>query len=267
MIESHNIDAARAWGHAGANYDFISFGLNDGLSHAVQCLWPLPGEHILDVATGTGRTARLVAEQGADVTGIDIAEGLLEPARAMSAHLAPRVAFRQADAEALPFDDAQFDGAISTYGVMFAGKPDRAAAELARVIKPGGRMVLTTWYDDPEDYIPAFFAMVGKYADAPPPEVSPMVWGNADWLTRTFGADFDLDLSERITTLYAPDADTLWQKYRKGFGPMDLAASELDPDRLAAFQQDFRDLHAPYATGRGLKIDRKAMLVQGIRKG
>lgn len=266
MTEPHNQAAARAWGHAGAHYDFISFGLSDGLSHAVQMLWPVPGERILDLATGTGWTARLAALQGAEVVGVDIAEGLLSAAQDLSAHLAPRLQFRQADAEALPFDDASFDAVISTYGVIFAGQPQRAAAELKRVIRPGGRMVLATWFDDAEDYIPAFFAMVGRYSDAPPPETSPMVWGNETWINETFGDDFDLEVLPFTTTLFAPDAETLWEKYRKGFGPMQLTIDALPPDQVEAFRRDFQELHAPYANGAGLKVDRKNLLVRGVRK-
>lgn len=217
------------------------------------------------MATGTGRTARLVAEQCADVVGIDIAQGLLDAAAQMSAHLAPRLRFQLADAEALPFDDAAFDGVISTYGVMFAGNPQRAAAELARVTRPGGRMVLMTWYDDPEDYIPAFFRMVGRYAPGDLPPSNPLDWGNPDWIAQTFAGAFDLTTERVTTTLYAPDADTLWAKYRKGFGPMDLAISALDDKTRAAFQDDFRALHGPYDTGAGLRVVRKALMVRGTR--
>ncbi len=264
MVQPHNAAAAQAWGHSGAAYDFISFGLSDALSYAVQCLWPRPGRKVLDIATGTGWTARLAAAQGADVTAIDIADPLLDAARELSAHLP--ITFRHADAEALPFEDAAFDGTISTYGVIFAGDQQQAASELARVTRPGGRMVLTTWRADPASYIPAFFAMVGSYGDAPPPDPSPMNWGDPDWLRDTLSDAFDLDIREITTTLYAPDADTLWEKYLHGFGPMELTANALAPERLAAFREDFRALHAPYDTGNGLKIDRKALLVQGIRK-
>jgi len=266
MVQPHNEAAADVWAHSGAAYDFISFGLSDGLSHAVQALWPRPGEQILDVATGTGWTARLAAQQGATVTAVDIADPLLEAARQLSGHIEPAVTFRHADAEALPFADAAFDGVISTYGVMFAGKPQVAAAELARVAKPGGRLVLLTWLDDTVGYIPAFFSIVARYAGGPPPEISPMVWGNADWLARTLGGNFELTVRERITTLIAPDADTLWEKYRRGFGPVGRAISGLDEDQVRAFQREFQDLHAAYDTGNGLVIDRKALLVQGTRR-
>jgi SAM-dependent methyltransferase len=266
MVQEHNAAAAAAWGHAGANYDFISFGLSDGLSYAVQALWPVQGERILDIATGTGWTARLAAGLGAEVVGIDIADALLQSAVALSTHLAPSLSFRHADAEELPFDDGAFDGVISTYGVIFAGRPDIAASELARVTKKGGRMVLLTWYDDSDGYIAQFFAMVGHYADRPGPDISPFVWGDPDWISATFSDSFDITTEKLTTTLFAPDSETLWHKYRKGFGPMDLAASTLSLDRLTAFQQDFHDLHARHHTGRGLRIERKALLVRGRKR-
>lgn len=99
-----------------------------------------------------------------------------------------------------------------------------------------------------------------------PPEISPLVWRNSNWVERTLGGDFDVTTSERITTLYAPDADTLWQKYRHGFGPMDLAVSALSQNGVDAFRQDFRDLHDRYVTSHGLVIDRKALLIRGRRR-
>ena len=144
MAQKHNQQAAKMWGHGGSAYDFISFGISDALAHATQRMWPEPGEKILDVATGTGWSARNLASLGARVTGIDIADDLLEAARALSAHIDPEISYQHADAEALPFDDASFDGVVSTFGVMFAPNQEQAASELARVCRPGGRLVLTT---------------------------------------------------------------------------------------------------------------------------
>lgn len=266
MIQEHNIAPAEAWGLGGTDWEFISFGLSDAIGHAVQCLWPGPGERVIDVGTGTGWGARLAARLGAEVVGVDFAEGMIAAARRLSAHLGNRIAFQVAEAEALPFPDASFDGALSTYGVMFSAEPDRAAAELARVLKPGGRMVLTTWDDHPEGYIPAFFALVGRYAGDPPPEPSPMRWGDPDWLNEAFGHAFDLTIEERPTTLYAPDAERVWEKYIAGFGPMRRVAESLPMPELDAFRRDFHALHAPYDTGQGLRIDRKALLVRGVRR-
>ncbi len=264
MTQPHNEMAAKSWGHAGGAYDFISFGLSDGLSHAVQKLWPKPGERILDVATGTGWTARLLAQMGAEVTAVDIADPLLTAAQELSSHLP--IDFQHADAEALPFDDACFDALTSTYGVMFAGDQKQAAREMARVLKPGGRMVLTTWLAKPESYIPAFFGLIGKYAGAPAPDPSPMNWGNTDWLAETLTDDFDYVAEGLTTTLYAPNTDVLWDKYIHGFGSMAMVADSIPAEGLSAFREDFKALHAPYDTGRGLKIDRDAVLISAVRK-
>jgi ubiquinone/menaquinone biosynthesis C-methylase UbiE len=101
------------------------------------------GEHILDVATGTG--CRNVARSGAMVTGVDIAPELLAAAADLSRHIRPPIEFLLGDAEKLPFDDSAFDGVISTFGVMFAIDQAAAAAELGRVCRSGGRLVLATW--------------------------------------------------------------------------------------------------------------------------
>ncbi|MEL6913201.1 MAG: methyltransferase domain-containing protein [Pseudomonadota bacterium] len=135
---------ARMWGQPGKAYDGISFGLSDTISHTVQALWPRDGERVLDIGTGTGWAARLAAWRGADVIGVDIAPGLLAAAQAFSAGQAGSPTYRRAAVEALPFDDGRFDGVISTYGVIFSSAPSRAVAEMARVLRPGGRLALAT---------------------------------------------------------------------------------------------------------------------------
>src|SRR5690606_5194537 len=131
-VVEHNRPAAAMWSTGGDHYDAISFGIADALRHAVQRLSAKEGEEVLDVATGTGWAARLVARSGARVTGVDIAAGLIAAARHRSAHVMPRIEYRVADAERLPFADGRFDRVVSTFGVMFAGDHVRAARELAR---------------------------------------------------------------------------------------------------------------------------------------
>lgn len=126
--------AGRMWGEPGAAYDGISFGLSDTISHAVQLLWPRPGERVLDIGTGTGWAARLAARRGARVTGADIAQGMLAAADRLSRGLDPRPEYLLAPAEALPFEDAAFDGVISTYGVIFAQDPLATIDEMVRVL-------------------------------------------------------------------------------------------------------------------------------------
>jgi ubiquinone/menaquinone biosynthesis C-methylase UbiE len=144
-VHAHHRPAAAMWGRGGSHYDDVSFAISDALAHAAQRLNARAGERLLDVATGTGWSARNVARAGAVVTGVDIAEELLNAARALSDHIRPEIDFRLGDAESLPFDDGAFDGVISTFGVMFAFDQSRAAAELGRVCRARGRVVLATW--------------------------------------------------------------------------------------------------------------------------
>ena len=133
------------WGRGGRAYDEVSFAISDVLAHAAQRLNARAGERILDVATGTGWSARNAARGGAKVTGVDISPELIAAAADLSAHVRPPIEFRLADAEQLPFNDGVFDGVISTFGVMFAVNQAAAAAQLGRVCRSGGRLTLATW--------------------------------------------------------------------------------------------------------------------------
>ena len=119
-VMPHHEAAATMWGRGGKHYDDVSYAISDALAHAAQRLNARAGERILNIATGTGWSARNVARTGAAVTGVDISEELLAAARELSAHVRPPIDFRQADAERLPFGDGAFDGVTSTFGIMFA---------------------------------------------------------------------------------------------------------------------------------------------------
>lgn len=256
---------ARMWGQPGVAYDGISFGLSDTISHAVQLVWPRPGERILDIGTGTGWAARLAARRGADVTGVDFAPGMIAAAKSLSAGIDPCPAFRVAAAEALPFPDDSFDGLISTYGVIFSDAPSTAVAEMARVLRPGGRLALATWADSPDGYIAGFFDLLGRWSDAPPPAASPFDWGRTDWLRDALGPRFEIACRDQVTTLYAPDVATVWTEYVNGFGPVAATFAALPNDRRDAFRAAFEDFHRPFATDMGLAIPRRALLVRGVR--
>ena len=256
---------ARMWGQPGTAYDGISFGLADTIAHTVQALWPRPDERILDIGAGTGWAARLAAWRGARVTGIDIAPGMVQAAETLAQGVKPRPRFQQAAAEELPFDDASFDGVLSTYGVIFSAQPARAVAEMARVLRPGGRLALATWADAPEGYIAGFFALIATFSDAPPPPASPLDWGRERWLRDTLGDRFEIEIRAQETTLYAPDVATVWKEYVGGFGPVAATHAALPPQRQAAFKAAFEEFHAPFATRLGLVIPRRALVVRGLR--
>src|SRR5262245_36262734 len=144
-IEAHNERPAAVWSSGGKDYDEISRGIADSIEHCVMRLNPQPGERILDLATGTGWTSRVVARRGARVVGVDIASELLDAAQATARAEGLPITYQLGDAENLPFEDGEFDAVVSTVGVMFASRPEAAAREMARVCRQGGRIALTTW--------------------------------------------------------------------------------------------------------------------------
>ena len=263
-ISPHNEPAAAMWNLGGRFYDDISFALSDALAHTAQRLRPHPGEQVLDVATGTGWTARNAARMGAHVTAIDIAPDLVAAAESLSAHMRPPIDFRVADAERLPFEDASFDRVISTFGVMFAADQERAAAELARVCRPGGRLAVSVWV--PDGSVAEFFAIIGRYSDAPPPDPSPLAWGAPERIQNLLGDAFELTLESGINHAYHEDNEDVWHWYSRGFGPIRQLIEGLDADRLEAFRRDFDDYNAPYFTEAGIHLQREYRVILGRRR-
>src|SRR5262249_22232466 len=260
----HHQPAAAMWGRGGKEYDEVSFAISDALAHAAQRLNARAGERILDVATGTGWSARNVARRGATVTGVDISPELLAAAGDRSQHARPAIEFRLADAEQLPFDDGAFDGVISTFGVMFAVNQEAAAAELGRVCRPGGRLVLATWA--PAGAVAEFFGVIAKHSDAPPPVQSPLAWGDPSHVERLLGQSFDLTFERGVADAYHDGPDDIWNRYRRGFGPMRTLIESLPKDRVEALRRDFDLHHRHYAVPAGLHIKREYLLTIGKRR-
>jgi ubiquinone/menaquinone biosynthesis C-methylase UbiE len=143
------------------------------------------GERVLDVAAGNGNATLAAARRWCDVTSTDYVPQLLERGRARAEAEGVLVEFREADAEDLPFADAQFDAVVSTFGVMFTPDQQRAAAEMLRVCRSGGRIGLANW--TPGGFIGQLFRIIGKYAPPPAGVRSPTLWGTHERLTALFG--------------------------------------------------------------------------------
>lgn len=266
MIEPHNIRAAAVWSRGGTGYDEISRGIADALEHTVLRLDPRGGERILDLATGTGWTSRLVARRGATVIGADIAEGLLDAARARAAAEALPIDYRVADAEHLPFADGEFDAVISTFGVMFAGRPEAAAEEIARVVRPGGRVALSTW--SPDGHVFGMFKVMRAYMPAPPepPPPSPFAWGSVARLTELFGRAFDLRFEGGMSFYREPNAAAAWDTFSTGYGPTRILAEGLDASRRESLREDFVRFHAGFENDLGICVPREYVVTLGLRR-
>jgi len=261
-ILPHNEKAGATWGSGGRDYDKISETISDAIEHTVFRASPGSGEQFLDVATGTGWTARRVAARGATVTGVDIGEAVITAAKALS----PDIDFRVGDAEALEFGDAAFDGVVSTFGVMFVAKPEDAARELGRVCKKGGRLALTTWLSG--DTLEGLFKVMRPYMPPPPanPPPSPFEWGKTERIQQLLGNTFDLNFESGTSTLRLPSGQAVWDLFIAGYGPTKTLAANLDPQRRQQFERDFIAFHEQYATPLGIAMPRQYIVTVGIRK-
>ena len=268
VVQSHNLKAQSVWNSPGSRYDEISRSIADAIEHAVERLQPRPGERILDLATGTGWGSRVVAQRfpGVHVTGADIADQMLDAARQTAALLKLEIDYQHADAEKLPFPDGKFDRLISTFGVMFVGKPEAAAAELARVTKKGGRVVLATWKHDSNLF--HMFGVMKKFMPPPPqpPPPSPFEWGKYDRLKELLGANFDLKFEEGTNHFRYGSGEQAWNLWANHYGPAKTLAGNLDDARREEFRRDMIAWHETFASELGFDQPRQYVITSGTRK-
>jgi ubiquinone/menaquinone biosynthesis C-methylase UbiE len=201
------------------------------------------GARVLDVAAGNGNATLAAARRWCDVTSTDYVASLLESGRARAQAEGHAIRFQEADAENLPFPDASFDVVLSTFGVMFTPNQDKAANELARVCKPGGRIGLANW--TPESFIGQLFKTIGKYVPPPAGVKSPALWGTKARLEELFGqtAREIRTTSREFTFRYR--SPTHWlEVFRTYYGPMNKAFGALDAEKQAAFTLDVLSLMA-----------------------
>ena len=193
-----------------------------------------PGSRILDVACGTGNTAIPAARAGAQVTGVDIATNLLDQARNRAAREALHIDFEEGDAEELAYPDASFDMVLSMFGAMFAPRPERVAAELIRVVKPGGMIRMANW--TPEGFVGQSFQLTARFVPPPPGVPAPALWGEEETLRRRLGSGIrKLDLArQRAVVSYPFSPREVVQLFRQYFGPTQATFARLDDhDRQA----------------------------------
>lgn len=188
------------------------------------------GARVLDVACGTGNTAIPAARFGADVTGVDIATNLLQQAanRAKTEQL--RARFQDGDAEQLPFGDAEFDYVVTMYGAMFAPRPDRVAAELLRVCKPGGTIAMANW--TPDGFVGKTFRTMSEHVPPPPGIPAPILWGREDVVRERLGNGAATIRTERRPARfdYPFPPEEVVGFFRQYFGPTQVAFSRLDAE-------------------------------------
>ena len=201
------------------------------------------GQDVLDVATGSGNTAIAAARRFTNVVGIDFVPALLDRARERTAVEGLKIDYREGDAEELPLPDASFDVVLSTFGVMFAPDHARAAAEMLRVLRPGGRIGMANWV--PDSSIADIFRTVAKHVPPPPGLVPPAMWGTEDHLRKLFpGAR--IELIPRVSRVALPSVDFWLEFFRRWFGPTVKAFEAVGPEGAPALEADMKALANRY---------------------
>lgn len=199
------------------------------------------GERVIDIAAGNGNATLAAARRFARVTSTDYVPALLEKGRMRAAAEGLEIAFREADAEALPFYDASFDVALSTFGVMFAPDHARCAGEMMRVVRGGGRIGMANW--TPSGFIGQMFKTVGRHVPPPAGLVSPVMWGSEEYLRQLFGdATVSIRAQPKIFNFRYASAAHMIQVFRDYYGPVHKAFAALDPAGRLALEQDLTTL-------------------------
>src|SRR3984893_15321248 len=235
----------------------------------VQRLGIAPGARVLDVACGTGNTAIPASRAGASVTGVDIAPNLLSQARTRAAAEGLEIEFDEGDAEELPYSEHSFDVVLTMFGAMFAPRPDRVAAELVRVCKPGGLIAVPNW--TPEGFVGQSFQVTAEIVPPPPSVPPPVLWGDEQTVRQRFSnttAKLDF-VAEQAQLKYTFTPNELVRVFRRYFGPTQTAFSRLDEAGQTALAAQLESLWTEYntATDGTTSVEAEYLDVRATRAG
>ena len=199
---------------------------------------------VLDVACGSGNATIPAAKTGAKTTGLDITPELLEAGKKAAAEAGVEIEWMEGDAQDLPFDDASFDVVTSVFGCMFDPDHRRTAAELARVLKPGGRMAVAAWR--PEGNFGRMFRTIASHMPTPPEGFQPPpLWGKEEHVREIFeGTGIDLDFEPTAVEFTADSPEAYLEEMERDLPPMVMARANMEPDKWDALRSDLQTLYA-----------------------
>jgi SAM-dependent methyltransferase len=226
------------------DYGQLAQYLEPGALKFLERIAVAPGARLLDVACGAGQIAIPLARAGVQVTALDLAPNLIEQAKARAAAENLKIQFEEGDAEMLPFEDESFDMVVSLIGAMFAPRPERVAAEMIRVCRPGGRIAMGNW--TAEGFIGQMFKATARHAPPSPLMASPVQWG-AEPVVRQRLSDriARLECVKRLYPMSFPFSPAeVVEFFRTYYGPVNRAFASLDADGQAALRQDLEQLWA-----------------------
>jgi SAM-dependent methyltransferase len=242
MTEPQAEQARRLW----ASGDYPSAGrfLADAGRLAAETAKLTSGDLVLDIGCGDGNAAIPAARTGARVTGLDLTPELLEAGRGAAAEAGVQIDWVEGDAAELPFDSETFDVAISVFGCMFAPDHRAAASEIARILKPGGRMVVCAW--TPEGNQGQMFRRIARHTPAPPEGFeAPTLWGDEGHLREIFeGTGVEPDIERTQLDFVAESAEAYLMEMERDLPPIAAARELLEPpDRREALRDDLLELY------------------------
>ncbi len=227
-----------------------------------------PGARVLDVACGAGQTAIPLSRAGAKVTGVDIATNLIEQARARAQAENLDARFEEGDAEMLPYLDGSFDIVVSLIGAMFAPRPERVAAELKRVCRPGGKIIMGNW--TPTGFVGQMFKIHGKHVPPPAIMAPPVKWGEEETVRERFEDGIShLRLRRHIYPFRYPfPPSEVVEFFRTYYGPSYKAFAALDAEKQSALREDLEQLWTEHnaATDGTTLIEAEYLEVVAIRQ-
>jgi len=220
------------------DFGVVAKTISGGAGKFVESLHLAPGSRVLDVACGTGNLAIPLAKMGCIVTGVDIAPNLIEQAKERAEEEGVTVQFDEGDAEALPYPDVTFDVVVSMFGAMFAPRPEVVAAEMARVLKPGGLLAMANW--NPASFTGRMFRTSAAHVPPPPGVKPPVLWGEETIVRERLSPHFDsietrlIPIDFKMPTTPSGSVDF----FRKYFGPTQVAFLKLDEAGQSALYGD-----------------------------
>jgi ubiquinone/menaquinone biosynthesis C-methylase UbiE len=242
-LEALKARSRKAW--SSGDYAVVGTTLQAVGEELCEALDLRSGERVLDVAAGNGNASLAAARRYCAVVASDYVPELLERARERAAAERLPLELREADAEALPFADGSFDVVMSTFGVMFTADHERAAAEMLRVCRSGGRIGMANW--TPDGFIGQLFRTIGAYVPPPAGARSPAAWGLRERISELFYAhSISIETARRHFTFRYRSAQHWIEVFRTYYGPVLKAFAALDPAGQAALERDLAALIATF---------------------